>query len=43
MSNDIDYTDTPTPNPNRGKAIAGTILLIKYWRLGQAMEVSLSF
>jgi len=28
MSNDIDYTNTPTPNPNRGKAIAGTILLI---------------
>ncbi len=28
MSNDIDYTNIPTPNPHRGKTIAGAILLV---------------
>jgi len=28
MSNDIDYTNSPAPNPHRGKTIAGAILLV---------------
>jgi predicted membrane protein len=28
MSNDIEYTNNPTPSPHRGKTIAGAILLV---------------